>query len=188
LNVSECALKRLLRIPGVIDCRAVPHEERVALIQLEDDSNLRLGLPGLEIANEGIKEVLKRQHVVAILHSPALRHPPEPIIVVYDGDRVVGEEVRDTAVLRKLSADSDVILLGNLAFNRKQLETAKGKPLKLVYKALRFPELEQLEGIRDVASVTIGIPAHLRLAKRFGWNPDDPQLGTVLIGFNETRS
>lgn len=180
-------MKRLLGILGVVDCRAVPHEERVALIQVENDSNLRLGLPGLEITNEGIKEVIKRQHVVAILHSPALRHPPQPIMVVYAGDRVVGEEVWDTVALRKLSVDPDAILLGNLTLNRKQLETAKGKPLKLVYRALRFPELEDLEGIRDVASVTIGVPAHLRLAKRFGWDPDDPQLGTVLIGFNEAR-
>lgn len=189
MDIVESAIKRLMETPGVVACWVLPDEDRESLRHLENGANLRLGLPGMDIANEGIIEVLARRHVVVISHSPELRHPPGPIIVILDGEKLIGEEIWEPGHADRLSKDKTSILLGkSLVFHRDALMEARGKPLRLVYRALPFPELDEISGIRDVASITITIPVHFRFSKKAGWNPDDPDLGTVLIGFNEVEN
>lgn len=188
MDTVESALKKLMSTPGVVACWVLPDEERDSLRRLEMETNLRLGIPGMEIVNEGIRDILDRQHIILISHSPALRHPPGPIIVICDEERVVGEEIWEPGRLEKLSRDPAAILLGkSLVLYRDALMRARGKPLKLTYKALRFPELEGLAGVKDVVSATITSPVHLRFAEKAGWDPNNPKLGTVLIGFNESN-
>ena len=185
----ETVLERLRSIPGVVACWVLPQTVRNPLMRLEIESNLRLGLPGIPIVNEGIKAVLHCQHVVAICHSPELRHPPGPVVVICGPDEIVAEEIFEPERLRQLSADPNMILFGkSLVFYRDALKQAAGKPLRLCYMGLPFPELEEVEGIRDVISVTVGYTAHFEVAKNAGWNPNDPNLGTVLIGFNQTSN
>ncbi len=185
MDAVDSAIDRLKATPGVVSCWILPDEDRDVLLQLESDANRHLALPGIEIVNEGIRDVLQCQHIVVISHSAKLRHPPGPIIIISDGERVVGEEVWDPKRIEELSKDKNAILLGkNLAFDRGALIKARGKNLKLVYKGLPFPELDELPELRDVISVTITVPAHLKFARKAGWNPDDPDIGTVLIGFN----
>ncbi len=188
MDPVESVLKRLMETPGVVAVSVLPDEERDSLQRLETEANLRLGIPGLEIVNEGIRDVLARQHAIIISHSPALRHPPGPIIVISDEEDIVGEEVWEPGRAEKLSEDPNVLFLGkSVALYRDALMRARGKPLKLVYKGLPFPELEEVPGVQDVVSVTMTVPVHFEFAKKAGWNPDDPNLGTVLIGFNESK-
>ena len=188
MDTVDVVVKRLLNTPGVVACWVVPDEDRDSLRQLENEANSRLGLPGMDIVNEGIRDALARQHVVMISHSPTLRHPPDPIILMCDEDNVVGEEIWEPGQFEKLSKDSNALFLGkSLILYRDALAKAKGKPLKLMYKALPFPEIEEIPGVKDVVSITITIPVHFRFSQKAGWNPDDPNLGTVLIGFNERK-
>ena len=188
MDTVEAVVERLLRTPGVTSCWIVPDEDRESLRQLENEANSRLGLPGMDIVNEGIKDALARKHVVMISHSPALRHPLGPIILMCDGDSVVGEEVWESGQYETLSKDPNSLFLGkSLVLYRDALAGARGKPLRLVYKALPFPEVEEIPGVKDVVSITITIPVHFRLSQKAGWNPNDPNLGTVLIGFNESE-
>jgi len=185
MDTVEAVTKRLLKTPGVVACWVVPDEDRDSLRQLENEANLRLGLPGMDIVNEGIGDALTRQHLVIISHSPALRHPPGPIIVILDEDRVVGEEIWQPGQYERLSRDSNALFLGkSLVLYRDALTRARGKPLKLTYRGLPFPEVDEVPGARDVVSITITIPVHSRFSQKAGWNPNDPNLGTVLIGFN----
>jgi hypothetical protein len=188
MDTVDVVVKRLLNTPGVVACWVVPDEDRDSLRQLENEANSRLGLPGMDIVNEGIGDALARQHVVMISHSPTLRHPPGPIILMCDEDNVVGEEIWEPGQFEKLSKDPNALFLGkSLILYRDALAKAKGKPLKLMYKALPFPEIEEIPGVKDVVSITITIPVHFRFSQKAGWNPDDPNLGTVLIGFNERK-
>jgi len=188
MDAVEAVVKRLLDTPGVVACWVVPDEDRDSLRQIETEANLRLGLPGMDLVNEGVKDTLAREHVVMISHSPALRHPPGPIILICDGESVVGEEIWQPGQFEKLSKDPNALFLGkSLVLYRDALTRARGKPLKLAYKALPFPELEEVSGVKDVASITITIPVHFRFSQKAGWNPNDPSLGTVLIGFNVSK-
>jgi hypothetical protein len=142
----------------------------------------------MEIVNEGMKDVLEREHIVVISHSPALRHPPGPVVVICHEESIVGEEIWEPSRLEKLRADPTTILLGkSLVLHRDALIRARGKPLKLAYRALRFPELEDLVGVQDVISITVAFATHLHLALKAGWDTNDPDLGTVLVGFNESK-
>jgi hypothetical protein len=188
MDIVEAAVRRLRNTPGVVGCWILPNEDRESLRRLETESNLRLGLPGMDIVNQGIRDVLDRQHVVLISHSSELRHPPGPIIVIHDEGNIVGEEVWEPSQFEKLSKDPNAIFLGkSLVLYREALRLARGKPLKLAYKALPFPELQEIEGVKDVVSITMTIPVHLRYAQKAGWNPNDPRFGTVLIGFNVSK-
>jgi len=188
MDAVEAVVKRLLKTPGVVGCWVVPEEDADSLRRLENEANFRLGLPGMDIVNEGIRDALAREHVVMISHSSSLRHPPGPIIVICDEDRVVGEEIWEPGQFEKLSNDPNALFLGkSLVLYRDALAKARGKPLKLAYKALPFPEVEEVPGIKDVVSITITIPVHLRFSQKAGWNPNDPNLGTVLIGFNVSK-
>ena len=189
MDTVEEAIERLMKIPGVLACWVLPDKDRGELRRLESNANLRLRLPGMNIVNEGIVEVLDRQHVIVISHSPQLRHPPGPIIVITDGRELVGEEVWEPKRAEDLSKDKSSILLGrSLVFHRDALMKARGKPLKFAYRALPFPELDEISEIRDVASITITIPVFFKFSEKAGWRPDDPDLGTVLIGFNESEN
>jgi len=186
LDVVQTAVERLSATSGIVSCWVLPDREREELCRLETETNRRLRLPGIEIVNEGIGEVLKRKHVLIILHSPELRHPSKPIVLVLNGDQVVGEEVWEQTQIEKLSGDNNFLLLGkNLALNREALFNAKGKDLKIVYRGLPFPELDEVRCIRDVVSVTLTAPVHSKFSRKAGWNSNDPNLGTVLVGFNE---
>ncbi len=188
MDAVEAVVKRLLKTPGVVGCWVVPEEDGDSLRRLENEANFRLGLPGMDIVNEGIRDALAREHVVMISHSSSLRHPPGPIIVICDEDRVVGEEIWEPGQFEKLSNDPNALFLGkSLVLYRDALAKARGKPLKLAYKALPFPEVEEVPGIKDAVSITITIPVHLRFSQKAGWNPNDPNLGTVLIGFNVSK-
>ena len=185
-SVVGRVLIRLRGTSGVVACRSLTRQQMRELIETEAASNRRLGLPGLEIVNEGINVVAKRRHVVAIAHSPDLRHPPGPILVVYNGDKVVGEELWSEQSGEAI-VDSNTILLGRgLKLYRNRLTRLKG-PLKVFYRPLRFPELDTIKGVRDAVSITVNTLTHIRLSQIIGWDPSDPNLGTVLIGFNENR-
>jgi len=178
---------RLMSTPGVISYWVVPNAYKQEIMRLETEANRQLGLPGMRIVNNGIKDVLERDYVIMILHSPDLRHAPEPIIVICDEEqRVVGREVWERSEVERLSKDPNSIFLGkNLVLLHDALTQAKGKTLTFVYKALRFPELDEIHGIQNVISVTLTFQVHSLLSRKAGWDADDPNLGTVLIGFNK---
>jgi hypothetical protein len=180
-------IHRLLVIRGVVACHGLTRQRLRMLIHTETMSNRHLRLPGLEIVNEGIREVSSRKYAVAIAHAPQLRHPPGPILVICNGKQIVGEEVWKPRSNKGPPEDSNVIFLGRgLKLYRDGLKGSRGRPLKVFYRALRFPELETVRGVRDVVSVTVNTLTHMHLSRIIGWDANNPNLGTVLIGFNET--
>jgi len=184
-SVSETAILRLKQTPGVVHCEILNSEERNLAMQLERSATVQNQLLGMRITNEGITDVLSRIHVVLIAHSRSLRHPPGPIVVIRDDGNIVGEEVWQSDQLERLRTDSNAILLGkSMVLYRDALARARGRSLTLAYRALPFPELDELDSISSVVSVTIGSFTHVRLAQKMGWDFNNPDLGTVLVGFN----
>jgi len=184
-SVLESAMLRLKETQGVVSCKLLTHKERDLAMRLESTATVQDQLLGMRITNEGIVDVLSRTHVVLIAHSKELRHPPGPIVVIRDNENIVGEEIWQPDRLEKLSSDSNALLLGkSMVLYRDALARARGRPLKLSYRGLPFPELDEIDGVSDVISVTIGPFAHIRLSQNAGWDSNDPDLGTVLVGFN----
>jgi hypothetical protein len=183
--VIESAVLRLKLTPGVVKCKILTDEERRLAMQLESSVMGQDQPMGMRIANEGIGDVLGRDHVALIAHSKELRHPPGPIVVIRDNGSIIGEEIWLSQQLEKLSTDSNAILLGkSMVLYRDALARARGRPLTLSYRALPFPELDEVDEISNVVSVTIGSSTHIRLSQKMGWDFNNPDLGTVLVGFD----
>ena len=184
-SVIESVMLRLKETSGVVSCKLLTHKERELAMRLESTATVQDQLLGMRITNEGIVDVLKMTHVILIAHSKVLRHPPGPIVIIRDNGNIVGEEIWQLDRLDKLSGDSNALLLGkSMVLYRDALARARGRPLKLSYRGLPFPELDDVDGVSDVISVTIGPFAHIQLSQNAGWDFNDPDLGTVLVGFN----
>jgi len=181
----EAALLKLRQTTGIAKCKILTDKERELARRLETSGSVQDQLLGMRMTNEGITDVLSRTHVVLIAHTKDLRHPPGPIVVIRDNGNIIGEEVWETDQLSKFSADPNAILLGkSLVLFRDVLANARGKILTLTYRALPFPELDEVDLISSVVSVTIGPLTHIRLSQTVGWDSNNPDLGTVLVGLN----
>lgn len=181
--------ERLMGIVGVVACCVLQRSTVEPMIRIESQANKSLSFLGMEIINDGIIQLLEREYVLAVAHSPLLREPNEPMAVISAGDCVVGTLVWDASKVNRLSRDADKIILGErVVFDRKALAKSKGKALKFRYRAMRIPELDDLAGVSDVISATIGVSAHKYLAKIAGWDPTDAKLGTILVGLNRSAT
>jgi len=182
-EIIKLVEKVLLSIPGIIDFRYLDKKHFKEILRLE--TIVEKSAIGIRCFNEGLREVLKRQIVLAIAHLPNLRHPPEPIILWKAGEEIVGEEVWEEEKIERLKKDSNVIFLGkNFILYRDKLIRLRKAESMLVYPPVRFPELEKIELIKDLVSITVSTPADIYIKKKMGWNVNDPKIGTVLIGFN----
>ncbi|MEM3754948.1 MAG: hypothetical protein QXE19_04605 [Candidatus Bathyarchaeia archaeon] len=173
----------LLSIPGIIDVRYLDRKHFEEILKLE--TLVEKSMIGIRCFNEGLREVLKRQVVLVIVHLPNLRHPPEPIILWKIGEEIVGEEVWEDEKIEKLKKDPNIIFLGkNFILYKDKLAHLRKADSTLVYPPIRFPELEEIKLIKDVASITVSTPVDIYIKKEMGWDINDPKIGTVLIGFN----
>ncbi|MEM3061881.1 MAG: hypothetical protein QW265_05710 [Candidatus Bathyarchaeia archaeon] len=179
----ELVKKVLLGVPGVMEVHRLDKKHFREILRLE--TLVERSMVGIRGFNEGLREVLSRQVVLAIAHLPNLRHPPEPIILWKVGKEVVGEEVWEDKKIEELKKDLNIIFLGkNFVLYKDKLTRLHKADSMLVYPPVRFPELEKIESIKDPVSVTVSTPADVYIKKEMGWNVNDPKIGTVLIGFN----
>jgi hypothetical protein len=182
-EIIKLVEKVLLTIPGIMDVRYLDKKHFKEILRLE--TIVEKSAIGIRCFNEGLREVLKRQIVLAIAHLPNLRHPPEPIILWKAGEEIVGEEVWEDEKIERLKKDSNVIFLGkNFILYRDKLIRLRKAESMLVYPPVRFPELEKIELIKDLVSITVSTPVDIYIKKKMGWNVNDSKIGTVLIGFN----
>ena len=152
---------------------------------MEESASEGSGLAGLSTANEGIREVMQREFVVCINHSPDLRHPSKPIMTLKAGSGVIGQEVWEENQIAKLSADPNMVFLGrNFVLFRDRLDTARGKSVRFVFEPQSFPELDDVHGVCKIVSATISPITDVYIKRRAGWNTAHSDQGTVLIGFN----
>lgn len=173
----------LLNVPGIMDVKLLDKKHLEEILRLE--TIVEKSMIGIKCYNEGLREVLKREIVLVIAHLPELRHPPEPIILWKIENEVVGEEVWEEEKIEKLKKDLNIIFLGkNFILYKNKLSRLRKAESILVYPPIRFPELEKIELIKDIVSVTVSTPADIYIKKEMGWNVNDPKIGTVLIGFN----
>ena len=144
------------------------------------------GLGGLgRYCNEGISSVLNRRFICAVLNNNDFRHASKPCLAWMIGDVVIGEEITDKQHLEFLKRSERTKVIGNnFVIYYDRIKGAEGQAPVFVCRALPFPEIEGIRDIRDVLSASPIGSADLYLKNRFGWNTEDPVLGTILIGFN----
>jgi len=183
----DAVVHKLRSVEGVMDVWQLDAADKKTILQLEERASESAGLMGLAIVNEGARLVLERNFVVCINHSPTLRHPPKPILVLATNRGVVGREVWKQDEITRLQADPNTIFLGKgFVLFRDKINTAREGPLRFEYGPQGFPEIETIQNVCNVVSATVSPATDLYVKGRAKWDTADPDRGTVLIGFNSS--
>lgn len=186
LEKCKASVEQALRdTKGILEVGWIDEQDRQTIRQLEEEMQKR-GLGGLgKYCNEGVLKVLGSQLVCVVLNNNDFRHATEPCLSWVVGDVVIGEEVSDQKRLESLKRSEGVKVIGKnfVVFSDRVKQTAGRQPT-FVFRALAFPEVEGIPGIKDILSASPHGAADLYLKERFGWEAGKPELGTILIGFN----
>lgn len=182
----DAVVRKLRSIAGIIDVCPVEESDKKIILELEKNANEDAGLAiGIEISNRGATLALQREFVVCINHSPSLRHPPKPILILAADQDILGEEVWEEAKIAKLRSDSNVMFLGNgFVLFKDKMSRIGERRLRFEYEPEGFPEIETIHGVRDVVSATMSPTADIYVKRKANWPSADSDTGTVLIGFN----
>jgi hypothetical protein len=186
LEKCKVSVEQALRnTQGILDVGWIDEKDRQTIRQFEEKLQKR-GLGGLgKYCNEGVLKVLGSQMVCVVLNNNDFRHATEPCLSWVVGDVVIGEEVSDPERLETLKRNEGVKVIGrNFVIFADRVKQTAGRQPTFVFRALAFPELEGIPGVEDVISASPHGAADLYLKEKFGWEAGQPELGTILIGFN----
>jgi len=187
VDLLDAVVRKLRSVEGVMDVRPLDAADKKMILQLEAKASESAGLIGLAIVNEGAKLALERNFVLCINHSPTLRHPPKPILVLATDKDIAGTEVWEQDEITRFQADPNTIFLGKgFVLFRDKLNAARQRPLRFEYGPQGFPEIETIQNVCDVVSATVSSATDLYVKGRAKLDTTDPNRGTVLIGFNSS--
>ena len=189
MDSPDTVVSKLRSIEGIIDVWQVDNSQKNTILELEKKANENAGLAiGVEIVNMGAVYALQRKFALCVNHSPALRHPPSPILRLVAGDDVVGEEVWEADRIAALRADSNAVFLGRgFVLFKDKVSRIKERHLRFEYGPQSFPELSTVDGVLDVVSCTISPVADIYVKRMARWDTTNPDTGTLLIGFNTSK-
>lgn len=178
MNRIEEILDKLHSLKGVEEAFLLDGEVLNRLKGIEDgiDSSI-----GVDLKNEGLWECLKREYTICIIKNDQFRPPPEPtVLLLGDDELVVGKEIFPGEKEQYRDRD-DVIFLSEefIMFTDKK---PKEKEV-FVLPPVPFPELSEMDGVKDVVSCSPSPPGDLALRKSHSLE-DNPKLASILVGFN----
>jgi len=179
-------VKRTLRgISGITGIWQPLPEDLRRILKLEKEGEEKALMGMAKGFNEGLREVLKRQVVLAVAFHPELRRPSGPTVILKSGGEVVGEDVSNSERLKELKERSEVLFISeNFVIYKDKLKRSTLKDMVVLFPPLSFPKLGGVNGVKDVVSAWPTVPVDLYIKGRAGWNTSDPKSGTMLIGFN----
>ena len=174
--------KVLKDIKGTLDVKQLSPENRAKILELEETFEEEASSESKRYYNEGIREVLERQEVIVLAHTPEFRHPPAPFVKWRLGGVDVGEEVWDAKSIEELKENKNVLFVGKtFIIYRDRLKNSPLKDFIVLFPSLPFPELESLNEIKDVVSASPSCPTDIYTKHIMGW---DAKLGLIIIGFD----
>lgn len=155
------------------------NEETVeAVKRIEDCIKSQIGL---DVVNEGVRQCLRRQHVICVIKDTRFRPPPEPtVLMMGDTDMVIGTEILPGQHSRYREMDN-ICWLGDdfVVFTDK---APKSKEFFLM-PPVSFPELEQVPGASNIVSCSPSPLSDMIIKNHYGLE-DDPKLASILVGFD----
>jgi len=171
-------LRMLSRLQGVRHAFYLTAEMRQGLESIE---RRYPSLGPLTIANEGVFECLKRQHVACIIKDAHFRPPPAPtVVLIDDAGNVIGHEILPGEKVPSPGSGRAIMLGDNFVIFFKK---GTGRGARFVLPPVAFGELEGVQGVKRVCSSSPSTVGDLHLRNKAGLE-DDPKLASVLVGFD----
>lgn len=179
----QCKIKAM---KGVEDTYIITEEDREKILALEKEAEGAV-LMGLGIGdNRGIKEVFKRQVIIAFTTNMEYVWPEGPNVVLMQYGEKVGEDVYDPEKLEECKKCKDMMVMGNLVLYRNAVpkpKEAQKEPLTVVLPPQKCPEVECACGATNVVLASPSTPTDEYIREQMGL-PTGKGLGTFIIGFD----
>ena len=188
MDILDSVVRTLRSVEGIIDVWRVENRDKKIILELDREANESSGLAiGVEIVNTGVTSALQREFVLCANHSPALRHPPSPILILTANGDIIGEEVWEEDKIARLRADPNALFLGRgFVLFKGKMSKVGNRRLRFEYGPQGFLEIERIQRVCDVVSATISPAADIYVKRKAKWRATDSNTGTVLIGFNSS--
>ncbi|MEE9585710.1 MAG: hypothetical protein V3W09_02295 [Nitrososphaerales archaeon] len=188
IDIDQKVGRILSDIPGFVALYRIGSDDAREILRLESEAEKRAVLGSISAENLGVRESLKRGLVFAVAYRPRFfasfkgRLHGSSVVMTSGGD-VVGEEVTDPGRLRKLKGKGGIILIGSSFVLYKDRVRKAGGEAKIVLPGRAFPPLEDLAGARDIISGSPSSPVDQYLKLKMNVDSNDPDIGTVIVGF-----
>lgn len=149
-----------------------------AVQRIEDSIKSQIGL---DVVNEGVRQCLRRQHVICVIKDTRFRPPPEPtVLMMGDTDLVIGTEILPGEHSRYQEMEN-ICWLGEdfVVFTDKVPKTKEF----FFMPPVSFPELEKVPGATNIVSCSPS-PLGDMIIKNYYELEDNPKLASILVGFD----
>lgn len=196
------AIKKLLsNLNGVIKVSRIPESGTGKILELETmyEKNGAFGLK-----NIGMRTVLSREFVFAILKDQTFRSPPAPTVLMVEdyfksdnytdhlitiddrSYRIIGEEIIDKNIPEK---EEHIFISNDFVLYPKRRTGTKGKPAYFIIPPIGFTELEEkkkLFRIGDIVSISPSTASDEYIRKLLELFTGE-EYATILVGFNSAQ-
>lgn len=173
----------LLDIRGVIGLLHLADKDLGEILNLEKDAEERSS-SNAHVFNAGVREVSKRQTVLAIAKTTEFPPTSAPTVLLVSNGEIVGEEIVDHSEVERLKGCPEAVFVAEkFVLYRDRVKPEAGASL-FVFPPLAFPMLDQMDEVSEVVAASPTSLSDLYIKTRGGWNMSDTRLGTLLIGFN----
>ena len=172
-------VEMLQNLKGTIHVFPLDDQCRSKVWDIERDIKGSLGIP---VVNKGIEDCLKRRYVICIIKNKGFRPPPEATVVLMtDTGTVLGEEVLPGQKKRFLDMKENVVWLSEEFVVYP--ERRGGTKEYFLMPPVSFPEVSDIDGMKNVVSCSPAAPSDMMLREMHGYK-DDPKLASILVGFD----
>jgi len=156
--------------------------DKEILVQMKKEEEKVKAMGNISVLNEGFRDALEREHVIAIIKDPRFRPPPEPtVVLVSNTGALMGLEVFPFTAKEYLDRE-DVVWLSDAFVLFPSVKGAGGE--QFIMPPVSFPELNESNGCKDVISCSPAPTCDL-LMRQYYKLKDDPKLASVLVGYND---
>ena len=136
----------------------------------------------IPVDNQGFLQSLNRECVICLIKKH-FRPPPEPTVILQDGDgNLLGEEVFPWT-RNKYKGRKDVVWLFDSFVMFPDVKASNGE--YFVMPPVSFPELNASNGCKDVISCSPSPTCDKMIREHIG-QKDDTELASILVAFNRT--
>lgn len=185
-DITQDVICRIKAIKGVDETYILTEKDREKILELEKKAEGAV-LMGLGIGdNQGIKEVFKRQIIIAFTTNMNYVWPEGPNVILMQFGEKIGEDIYDPQKLEECKKCKDMMVMGNFVIYRNTVpkpKDAKKEPITVVLPPQKCQELECVNGIINAILASPSTPSDEYIRSVMGLKPATG-LGTFLIGFD----
>jgi hypothetical protein len=185
-DVIQDVICRIKAIKGVENTYILSEEDKEKIFELEKKAEGAV-LMGLGIGdNQGIKEVFKRQVIIAFTTNMDYVWPEGPNVMLMQYGEKVGEDIYDPEKLEECKKCNDMLVMGNFVIYKSAVpkpKDAKKEPVTVVLPPQKCQDVECVEGVTNAVLASPSTPSDEYIRSIMDLKPA-VGLGTFIIGFD----